>query len=114
MLLVIISDRLEKTYHAFLDRILMVRAGQVVRARFHMDKIDKAGGGDDALFDPEVNVRVGTLVLHEGLRRYGSMQSALQYYGGALSDPEASYARKVMAMKQRLLSAAGRKAGNSA
>lgn len=75
--------------------------------RYHQDKIGPHGGRN-ALFDPEVNVRVGTLVLHEGLQRYGSMQRALQYYNGALKDPNARYTRKVMAVKKRLMLVAGR------
>ncbi len=75
--------------------------------RYHKDKIGP-NRGRNALFDPEVNVRVGTLVLHEGLQRYGSMQRALQYYNGALGDPKARYTRKVMAVKKRLMTVAGR------
>ncbi|WEN41155.1 Membrane-bound lytic murein transglycosylase C [Thauera sp. GDN1] len=75
--------------------------------RYHKDKLG-ANRGRNALFDPVVNVRVGTLVLHEGLQRYGSMQRALQYYNGALKDPKARYTRKVMALKKRLMTIAGR------
>lgn len=75
--------------------------------RYHKDKLG-ANRGRNALFDPEVNVRVGALVLHEGLQRYGSMQRALQYYNGSLKDPKARYTRKVMALKMRLMSIAGR------
>lgn len=75
--------------------------------RYHKDKIG-ANRGRNALFDPEVNVRVGTLVLHEGVQRYGSVQRALQYYNGALKDPKARYTRKVMALKKRLMTIAGR------
>ena len=75
--------------------------------KYHKDKIGP-NGGRNALFDPQVNVRVGTLVLHEGLQRYGSMQRALQYYNGALKDPKARYTRKVMALKKRLMTIAGR------
>ena len=78
--------------------------------RYHQDKIGP-NRGRNALFDPEVNVRVGALVLHEGLQRYGSMQRALQYYNGALKDPKARYTRKVMALKKRLMTIAGRSAG---
>lgn len=78
--------------------------------RYHQDKIGPQRG-KNALFDPKVNVRVGTLVLHEGLQRYGSMQRALQYYNGALKDPNARYTRKVMALKKRLMTIAGRGAG---
>ncbi|MFU2486065.1 transglycosylase SLT domain-containing protein [Thauera sp. WH-1] len=75
--------------------------------RYHQDKI-APHRGKNVLFDPEVNVRVGTLVLHEGLQRYGSLQRALQYYNGALKDPKARYTRKVMALKKRLMTIAGR------
>ena len=77
--------------------------------RYHQDKIGKRRD-KYALFDPELNVRVGTLVLREGLQRYGSMQRALQYYNGSLKDPKASYTRKVMAIKKRLVAASGRDA----
>lgn len=75
--------------------------------RYHQDKIGK-NKSKYALFDPELNVRVGAEVLHEGLRRYGSMQRALQYYNGSLRDPNARYTRKVMSIKKHLLTAAGR------
>ncbi len=78
--------------------------------RYHQDKIGPQRS-KNALFDPKVNVRVGTLVLHEGLQRYGSMQRALQYYNGALKDPNARYTRKVMALKKRLMTIAGRSVG---
>lgn len=69
--------------------------------RYHKDKIGK-DAPKDALFDPLFNVEVGTLVLVEGLRRFGSMQAALQYYGGARNDPAARYSKKVLALKQRI------------
>ena len=75
--------------------------------RYHEDKIGKRQGRY-ALFDPELNVRVGTLVLQEGVQRYGSLQRALQYYNGSLKDPHARYTRKVMAVKKRLVTASGR------
>lgn len=69
--------------------------------RFHMDKL-----GDNppanALLDPDINIRVGALVLKEGLQRFGNMQTALQYYNGALSDSRARYANRVLALKRRL------------
>lgn len=69
--------------------------------RYHKDKIGE-DAPKDALFDPLFNVEVGTLVLVEGLRRFGSMQAALQYYGGARNDPAARYSKKVLALKQRI------------
>lgn len=112
-LLIVAVMAVESSFNPFAESNMGAQGLMQVIPRFHMDKIGDASG-KNALFDPEINVRVGTLVLHEGLRRYGSMQSALQYYGGALKDPEAAYARKVLAMKQRLISAAGRKSGSAA
>ncbi len=45
--------------------------------KYHQDKI-----GDGTLFDPANNIRVGSLVLREGLERHGSLKSALAYYSG--------------------------------
>lgn len=73
--------------------------------RYHKDKIGQQG--DRALFDPEFNVRIGTLVLHEALNRYGSLSKALQYYNGALHDENRSYTRKVLAFRKRLRDIAG-------
>lgn len=79
-----------------------------VMPQYHQDKMGSRRGRNQALFEPEFNVHVGTKVLDEGLRRYGSMQRALQYYNGSLKDPQARYTRKVMSVKQRLTQVAGR------
>ncbi|MBA4741514.1 MAG: lytic transglycosylase domain-containing protein [Azoarcus sp.] len=69
--------------------------------RWHMDKI---GHDNDhtVLFDPRFNVQVGTLVLLEGLQRYGSLEAALQYYNGARHDPEKRYTKRVLSVKRQL------------
>ena len=69
--------------------------------RFHPEKLEDHGG-DTALLDPAVNIRVGTQVLHEYLRRYGDMQPALQKYAGAFDEPNAHYTNKVLAEKALL------------
>lgn len=73
--------------------------------RWHWDKIGKENGAE-ALFDPRFNVQVGTLVLVEGLQRYGSLEDALQYYNGARNDPQRRYTRRVMSVKEQLYSVA--------
>ena len=79
--------------------------------RWHMDKIGE-DAGENALFDPLLNVQVGTQVLVEGLQRFGTLQAALQYYGGARNDPEARYSKRVLAMKQRLALVSSRNDSN--
>lgn len=71
--------------------------------RYHMDKIDQHDGeADEVLFDPKINVQIGTQVLAEGMQRYGTLRDALQYYGGARKDPKARYSERVLRMKNRL------------
>ncbi|MDR2093183.1 MAG: transglycosylase SLT domain-containing protein [Azoarcus sp.] len=108
-MLLVAMMAVESSFNPFAESQAGAQGLMQVIPRYHMDKIGK-DAGKDALFDPERNVRVGAQVLREGLRRYGSLQAALQYYGGALDDPGAAYANRVLAMKQRL-STAGRKAG---
>lgn len=77
--------------------------------RFHLDKIGAGAQSRHALFDPRTNIRVGAQVLKEGIVRFGSLHSALQYYCGGLNDPRgAGYAVKVLAVKEQLAAAARR------
>ena len=69
--------------------------------RFHPEKLEDHGG-QQALLDPAINIRVGTQVLHEYMRRYGNMQPALQKYAGAFDEPNAHYTNKVLAEKALL------------
>lgn len=73
--------------------------------RWHMDKIGTENPAT-ALFDPRFNVQIGTLVLVEGLQRYGTLEAALQYYNGARHDPEMRYTKRVLAVKRQLYAAA--------
>ncbi|GHT96878.1 hypothetical protein FACS1894116_14600 [Betaproteobacteria bacterium] len=109
-LLLVAMMAVESGFNPFAESSVGAQGLMQVIPRFHLDKLGANANTDaNALFDPTLNVRVGALVLHEGLRRYGDLQAALQYYGGAINDPSAAYARKVLAMKQRLVTAAGRK-----
>lgn len=106
-LLIVAMMAIESSFNPVAVSSMGAQGLMQVIPRYHMDKIGDARG-KNPLFDPQTNVRVGTQVLAEGLRRFGSLQAALQYYGGARDDPQARYANKVLAMKRRLLTAAGR------
>ncbi|KON82037.1 transglycosylase SLT domain-containing protein [Azoarcus sp. PA01] len=106
-LLIVAMMAIESSFNPLAVSSMGAQGLMQVIPRFHMDKIGDVDR-KNPLFDPQLNVRVGTQVLAEGLRRFGSLQAALQYYGGARSDPQARYANKVLAMKKRLISAAGR------
>jgi len=55
-----------------------------------------------AVYDPQANIVVGSKIIKEYLARTGRLDSALQLYGGALSDENAVYFEKVMTEKERL------------
>ena len=71
--------------------------------RFHLDKIPD-GLGAKGLLDPLVNVRVGTMILDEAIRRAGSTMAGLRSYNG--SDKKGLFANRVLAEKARLESQA--------
>lgn len=104
-LLIVAMMAVESSFNPYAESHMGAQGLMQVIPRWHMDKIGE-DAGEDALFDPLLNVQVGTQVLVEGLQRYGTLQAALQYYGGARNDPEARYSKKVLAMKQRIVSAA--------
>lgn len=104
-LLIVAMMAIESSFNPFAESHMGAQGLMQVIPRFHMDKIGEDAAAD-ALFDPLLNVHVGTLVLAEGLQRFGSLQGALQYYGGARNDPNAAYSKKVLAMKQRIVTVA--------
>ena len=104
-LLIVAMMAIESSFNPFAESHMGAQGLMQVIPRYHQDKIGE-GAGEDALFDPVLNVQVGTMVLVEGIRRFGDLQAALQYYGGARNDPKLGYSRKVLAMRDRISSAA--------
>ena len=72
--------------------------------RFHPDKV----GSDDeaAVLDPRNNIRLGTLVLREYIKRAGTETAGLQMYNGASDDASNAYATRVIEERDRLRKAA--------
>jgi len=69
--------------------------------RYHTAKLAEYGG-EKALFDPAINVKIGSSILRDYLRLTGNLGIALQMYNGALSDAEDQYTTKVMNEQERL------------
>jgi soluble lytic murein transglycosylase-like protein len=68
--------------------------------RFHREKLD--GAHDGVLLDPRTNIRLGTRVLKEYIRRGGTEVAGLQLYNGAAADPTTAYANRVIDERERL------------
>jgi len=97
----------ESGYNPIAESVVGAKGLMQIIAKFHPEKL--AGhGGETALLEPAVNIRVGAQILQEYLRRYGDLESALQMYAGALDEPTARYAKKVLAERARLRQALAR------
>ena len=107
-LLIVAIIGIESGFNPFAESAMGARGLMQIIPRFHRDKVPE-GAGDGSLLDPLVNIRVGVHVLEEAIRRRGSLVAGLQYYAGS-SEPEGSYASKVLAEKERLEQAARRNA----
>lgn len=110
-LLIVAVIGVESGFNPFAESPMGAQGLMQVIPRFHMDKVPD-GSGDNPFFDPAVNIRIGASVLDEAIRRRGGLVPGLQYYAGS-SDPDGSYASRVLAEKARLEHAA-RRAGTNA
>ncbi|MEO8718343.1 MAG: transglycosylase SLT domain-containing protein [Burkholderiales bacterium] len=100
-LLILAVMAIESRYNPVAESSMGAKGLMQVIPRFHPEKLLEHGG-EHALLDPEVNIQVGTEILREYMRRFGETEAALQKYAGALDEPTAQYAGKVLAEKARL------------
>jgi len=100
-LLILAVMAIESRYNPVAESNMGAKGLMQVIPKFHPEKL--AGhGGESALLDPHVNIRVGAQILREYLRRFGETETALQMYAGAFDEPNSSYAFKVLAERARL------------
>lgn len=99
-LLIVAVIGIESGFNPFAESTMGAQGLMQVIPRFHQDKVP-GGAGEKALLDPVINIKVGTHVLEEAIRRRGGLIPGLQHYAGS-SDPSGAYANKVLAEKQRL------------
>jgi soluble lytic murein transglycosylase-like protein len=100
-LLILAVMAIESRYNPVAESVMGARGLMQVIAKYHPEKLEPHGG-DQALLEPAVNIRVGAQILREYQRRFGDTETALQMYAGALDEPTSQYATKVFAEKARL------------
>jgi hypothetical protein len=108
-LLILAVTAVESSMNPFAESAMGAQGLMQVMTRVHADKFE-AHGGDHAALDPIANLKVGSLILKDLVRRGGSVERGLQLYVGAgnLQD-DTGYAARVMAEHGRLsIAAAGR------
>jgi soluble lytic murein transglycosylase-like protein len=100
-LLILAVMAVESRYNPIAESNMGAKGLMQVIPKFHADKLAEHGG-EGALLDPDVNIKVGAQILREYLRRYGETETALQMYAGAFDEPNSGYAFKVLAERSRL------------
>lgn len=100
-LLIIAVIGIESGFNPFAQSIMGAQGLMQVIPRYHREKLPPEAGST-AFLDPINNVKVGTLVLQDAIRRQGGVVEGLQYYAGAIDDPDRGYAARVLAEKQRI------------
>ena len=103
-LLIVSVIAVESNFNPFSESVMGAQGLMQVIPRFHKEKFPP-DASDQHLFDPVANVAVGSQVLHEYIRRQGSISAGLQQFNGAINDPGQAYANKVLAVKERMESA---------
>jgi len=100
-LLILAVVAVESRYNPVAESQMGAKGLMQIIPKFHADKL-QVHGGEGALLDPDVNIRVGAQILREYLRRFGETETALQMYAGAFDEPGSGYAFKVLAERARL------------
>jgi len=102
-LLIIAVIAVESRFNPIAESVAGAKGLMQVIPKYHADKLEEFGG-EQAVFDPRINILVGSQILKEYERRAGSTTAALQMYAGAVGDTEDGYSSKVFAEKKRLQS----------
>ncbi|MGB3835381.1 transglycosylase SLT domain-containing protein [Castellaniella sp.] len=97
---------IESRYNPFVESSVGAQGLMQVMGTVHRDKL-RQYGGQPAIFNPVVNIRVGGQILADCIRRRGSVQSGLACYVGASGPSDGGYGAKVLAERRRIALASG-------
>lgn len=79
-----------------------------VLTRVHKEKFAPFGG-TEAVWDPLANIKVGSRILADNLRRHGDLAGALKaYVGAALLDHDGGYGNKVLSRRDEFVGVVSR------
>jgi len=106
-LLVVAIMAVESSYNPIAESYAGAKGLMQIIPKYHPEKFTEFGG-EQSVFDPRVNILVGTRILREYLLlNGGDLLTALQTYAGALADREAVYTQRVLNEKDHLDGLAG-------
>jgi soluble lytic murein transglycosylase-like protein len=101
-LLILAVIAIESRFNPFAESPVGAQGLMQVMSKVHQEKFEDHGGVKAAL-NPVVNIKVGTRILHEYVRRGGSIETGLKYYVGAANmETDQGYGAKVLQEYRRL------------
>lgn len=108
-LLVLSVMAIESSMNPFAESPVGAQGLMQVMTRVHTEKFEPMGG-DIAALNPVANIKVGTAILQDLIRRGGSVERGLQLYVGAGNhENDGGYGRRVLGEHARLKLAASGK-----
>lgn len=101
-LLILAVIAIESRFNPFAESPVGAQGLMQVMSKVHEEKFESHGGVKAAL-NPVVNIKVGSQILHEYVRRGGSMEAGLKRYVGAANmETDQGYGAKVLQEYRRL------------
>jgi soluble lytic murein transglycosylase-like protein len=108
-LLILAVIAIESRFNPFAQSPVGAKGLMQVMAKVHNDKFSDLGGTRSAL-NPVVNIKVGSMILKEYVKRGGSVEAGLKrYVGAAAMDSDGGYGAKVLGEYDRLKAVASGK-----
>jgi hypothetical protein len=105
-MLILAVTAIESSLNPFAQSPVGAQGLMQIMPRVHSDRL-AAHGGDHAALDPIANLRVGSEILRDLIRRGGSVERGLQLYVGAGNLPDdGGYASRVLGEMGRIRLAA--------
>lgn len=101
-MLILAVTAIESSLNPFAQSPVGAQGLMQIMTRVHGDKL-AAHGGEHAALDPIANLKVGSEILRDLIRRGGSVERGLQLYVGAGNLPDdGGYATRVLGEMQRI------------
>ncbi|MDQ9169743.1 transglycosylase SLT domain-containing protein [Oxalobacteraceae bacterium R-40] len=108
-LLILAVMAIESRFNPFAESPVGAQGLMQVMSKVHKEKFEDHGGVKAAL-NPVANIKVGSLILKDYVRRGGSVEAGLKMYVGAAAfETDSGYGSKVLAEYQKLKDVAGGK-----
>ncbi len=110
LLLAVIA--IESRYNPYAESHVGAQGLMQVMTKVHKEKFAPFSEGSIAALNPIANIRVGSQILRDCIKRRGSVEGGLACYVGATGPSDGGYGAKVLAERRRIALASGISVGS--